>query len=120
MRLEVLEFEGPTRWRWRLTDAGGAFVADHKVDLDRGEWQFEAFTDLHTYLRWNAAPDRRLAHEAELVVQVGDWIGERVLGPVGVALASARRPVRLEVPAGAGVLGYLPCGCCSTARPGSG
>lgn len=59
MRLEVLDYAGPTSWRWRLTEAGGGFVADHVVQLDSGDWQFEAFTDLHGYLRWNAAPDRR-------------------------------------------------------------
>ena len=42
------------------------------------------------------------------MVQVGDWIGQQVLGQVGVALAGARSPVRLEVPAGAAVLGYRP------------
>ena len=35
------------------------------------------------YLRWHVAPDRRLAHEAEIVAGVGAWIGEQVLGPVG-------------------------------------
>jgi hypothetical protein len=45
LRLEVMDWAGPTRWRWRLTEAdGGAFVADHPVELDAGEWQFEAFT----------------------------------------------------------------------------
>jgi hypothetical protein len=84
LRLEVLDWAGPTRWRWRLTEAdGGAFVADHQVELDAGEWQFEAFTDLHRYLKWNAVPDRRLASEAELAAQVGEWIGNRVLGRVG-------------------------------------
>ena len=52
MRLEVLDFGGPTRWRWRLTEAdGGAFLADHIVELDPGDWQYEAFTDLDGYLR---------------------------------------------------------------------
>ncbi|WP_158841982.1 CHAT domain-containing protein [Saccharothrix deserti] len=107
LRLEVLDYAGPTTWRWRLTDAG-AFVTDHPVELDPAEWQFEAFTDLHRYLRWHAAPDRRLAHEAELVSQVGDWITARVLGPVAPALAAARRPVRVEVPAPASALAYRP------------
>lgn len=108
-RLEVLDFAGVTGWRFRLTDAAGGFVADHSVELDSTEWQFEAFWDLHTYLRWNASPDRRSAHEAELVSGVGEWVGTRVLGPIGAALAGVRGPVRLEVPAGsAAVLGYVP------------
>jgi hypothetical protein len=108
LRLEVLEFAGPSRWRWRLTDVAGNFLADHPVELDTSAWQFEAFQDLHRYLRWNAAPDRRLAHETEIVQQVGDWIGGQVLGPVATALAAKRRPVRLEVPDEAAVLGYRP------------
>lgn len=78
------------------------------MELDAGEWQFEAFVDLHQYLRWNAAPDRRLKHEAELVAEVGQWIGQRVLGAVGVALARERRPVRLEIPTEARMLAYRP------------
>ncbi|MEU8606727.1 CHAT domain-containing protein [Actinoplanes sp. NPDC048791] len=109
MRLEVLDFAGPTRWRWRLTDAdGGRFLADHVVELDAREWQYEAFTALDEYLLWHAAPDRRLAGEAQLTAQVGAWIGEQVLGPVGPALVKARQPVRLEVPAAAEVLAYRP------------
>jgi len=109
LRLEVLDFAGPTRWRWRLTDAdGGRFLADHVVELDSREWQYEAFTALDEYLLWHAAPDRRLASEAQVTAQVGAWIGAQVLGPVGPALAKARQPVRLEVPAGAEVLAYRP------------
>jgi hypothetical protein len=92
-----------------LTEAdGGAFVADHAVELDQNAWQFEAFTELHQYLRWNAAPDRRLEHEAELITGVGEWITEHVLGPVASALARARQPVRLDVPVEAGELAYRP------------
>ena len=109
VRLEVLGYTGPMSWRWRLTDPNGAFLADHQVELDAGAWEFEAFTDLHAYLRWNAAPDRRLEHEAELVTQVGDWITAHALGPAVVEkLAQARGAVRLEVPAAAAWLGYRP------------
>ncbi|MDQ2707394.1 MAG: CHAT domain-containing protein [Actinomycetota bacterium] len=108
LRLEVLDYAGPTRWRWRLTDAGGAFVADHQVDLDAAGWEFEAFLDLHRYLRWSTSPDRRLAREAELLAQVGDWVGQRVLGAVATALDARREPVRLRLPPEAAVLGYLP------------
>jgi tetratricopeptide (TPR) repeat protein len=108
LRLEVLDFDGPSQWRWRLTDTAGGFLADHQVELDATAWQFEAFQDMHRFLQWNAAPDRRLAHEAELMEQVGDWIGGQVLGPVAAVLARERRLVRLEVPAKAAVLGYRP------------
>jgi hypothetical protein len=110
LRLEVLDFEGPAAWRWRLTDDdGGRFLADAQVRLDSGAWQFEAFGDLDDYLRWNAAPDRRTESEKELVAGVGAWIGECVFGDVGRAMVK-RAPVtvRVEVPAEAEVLAYRP------------
>jgi hypothetical protein len=114
LRLEAREYADPARWRWVLTDPGGSFLADHEVRLDRGCWQFEAFTSLVGYLRWHVSPDRRIAHEAEIVAQVGAWIGEQVLGPVGTAMAAARpATVRVVVPTdppGAAQLMYLPLG----------
>lgn len=88
LELEVLEYQGPARWRWRLTEPGGRFLADHEVRLDPGAAEYEAFTDLQGYLRWHAAPDRRSASAAEIVDRVGRWIGEAVLGPVGPALVA--------------------------------
>ena len=100
LRLEARDFAGPGRWRWMLTGPGGEFVADHEVRLDTGCWQFEAFTGLAGYLRWRVSPDRRIAHEAEIVADVGAWIGEQVLGAVGAAMAAARpATVRVVVPA---------------------
>jgi hypothetical protein len=87
LRLEARDFAGPGRWRWVLTGPGGTFLADHEVRLDTGYWQFEAFTGLVRYLRWRVSPDRRIGHEAEIVADVGAWIGEQVLGPVGPAMA---------------------------------
>jgi hypothetical protein len=51
------------------------------------------------YLRWRVSPDRRIAHEAEIVAGVGAWIGDQVLGAVGAAMAAARpATVRVVVP----------------------
>ncbi len=108
LRLEVVDYAGPTRWRWRLTGAQGELLAEHDVDLDEQEWQTIAFTDLHGYLRANADPDRRLTHEAELVVGVGAWLSERVLGQVALELARAGGPVLLDVPQEAAELAYRP------------
>ena len=33
LRLEVVDFTDADHWRWRLTDANGAFLADHEVAL---------------------------------------------------------------------------------------
>jgi tetratricopeptide (TPR) repeat protein len=94
--LEVRDFEGPLRWRWVLTEPDGRFVADHEVRLDPDCWQYEAFGGLHEYLQWRVAPDRRVEHEAEIVGQVGEWVGTEVLGCVGPALV-AKRPVAVRV-----------------------
>jgi hypothetical protein len=100
LRLEVCEFESLARWRWRLTRPGGSFLADHEVRLDEQCWQFEAFTDLHGYTGWHAAPDRRVEDEARIVAEVGQWIGSQVLGQVGGAMVKARpATVRVVVPA---------------------
>ena len=100
-RLEVRQFQDLSRWRWALTGPGGVLVAEHEVRLDAGCWQFEAFGDLRGYLRWHAAPDRRIEDETRIVTWVGEWIGAEVLGPVAGALAKARPgTVRVSVPPG--------------------
>ena len=109
LRLEVLEFGDLTRWRWRLTGAGGKFLADHEVRLDEGCWQYEAFADLLGYLRWHAAPDRWDEDEARIVGEVGAWIGTEVLGPVAAALVKQRpAAVRVVVPEAAKALLFRP------------
>lgn len=109
-RLQVLDWAGAGRWRWRLLDDAGVYVADYQVEVaDATAWQLNAFTNLHHYLEWAASPDRRWTHQAELVEQVGDWVGGHLLGPrIGAELARRRGPVQMVVPADAEVLGYLP------------
>ncbi|MFF7123262.1 CHAT domain-containing protein [Streptomyces sp. NPDC008240] len=114
LRLEVKDWAGPSRWRWLLSGPGGEFLADHEVDLEapggRDAPGWEGFTDLEWFLRWRAAIDRRLEHEAELLTEVGEWITEWALGR-GVAQELARRPgpVHLVVPPGPGqMLAYRP------------
>lgn len=109
LELQALDYEGPARWRWRLTGPGGQFLADHQVSLDTTATEYEAFIDLHGYLRRYAAPDRRAASEAKIVGRVGRWIGEAVLGPVGPAIvAEAPVTVRVTLPAEAEALAYRP------------
>ncbi len=112
LRLEVANFDGSggdLAWRWVLTEPGGAFVADHDVRLVAGEPGYEAFTDVDGYLRWRADPEDRVASEAALVADAGRWIGARVFGAVGQALA-ARAPVvvRVVVPGPARVVAFRP------------
>lgn len=82
LRLEVAEFTDANHWHWRLTDAAGAFLADHTVALDPTDPKYQALFDLPGYLRHYAAPDKRDEDERRLLHEVGAWIGETLLGPV--------------------------------------
>src|SRR5580698_10355044 len=101
LRLEVRQFESLERWRWQLArEDSGEALADHEVDLTGAGWELGAFENLHEYLRWNAVPDRRIASEAQILAQVGDWAGRAVLGEeIGAALAAAApASVRVVLP----------------------
>jgi tetratricopeptide (TPR) repeat protein len=92
-----------------LDDASRALVAEHEVRLDAKSWQQEAFADLGAYLRWHMAPDRAAEDEAQVLDEVGAWIGSQVLGPISDALVE-RRPatVRVVVPPAAEALLFRP------------
>jgi len=109
--LRAVEVAGLHRWRWLLVDErSGASLADHRVELDPGAAETEAFEDLYRYLRWRAEPDRRVASEAELLGRVGAWLGSDVLGErIGRAIvAAAPVTVRVQVPDGAQFLVFRP------------
>ena len=55
--LEVRDYTDPAHWRWELSEDGTP-LAEHTVELDVREWQFEAFRDLPGWISWHAAPDR--------------------------------------------------------------
>jgi hypothetical protein len=113
--LRVVEVrDGGLGWRWLLTDEdSGTPLADHTVALDPTRPSAEAFGDLHRYLRWRADPadpGRRAEHEAALLAEIGEWVGEQVLGrSIGRAIVSAAEPtVRVEVPPEAEFLLFRP------------
>jgi tetratricopeptide (TPR) repeat protein len=109
LRLEVVEYTGPTRWDWVLSGPDGRLLARHEARLDPHDPQYDAFTDLTAQLRWAAIPGRRTQDEAELVDEVGGWIGDQVLGPVGAAMVAAGpATVRVVLPAGARWLAFCP------------
>lgn len=90
--LQASDIRSPQQWTWKLLDDGQMFVADHPVSLDRDDWQYEAFLDLHGYLRRNAAPDNRRESERKIIEEVGRWIGEQVIGPdIGNKLIAAAK-----------------------------
>ncbi len=81
--LEADDVRDACHWYWRLKDPNGATLADHEVELDPADWQYQAFLDLYGYLVHHVAPDRWEQEETRLVPQVGEWIGDQVLGPRG-------------------------------------
>jgi tetratricopeptide (TPR) repeat protein len=88
----------------------GTPLADHTVALDPASRRVKAFEDLPRYLRWRADPGRRTESETALLAQVGEWIGQRVLGEaVGRQIvAAAPVTVRVEVPDSAEFLLFRP------------
>jgi hypothetical protein len=109
LRMTLVEYEGQGRWRWILADKDGEVIADHEVRLDTGCWQYEAFTDMRGYLQWHVAPDRRVQQETQIVREVGEWIGEYVLGPIAQAmLARAPATVVVTLPQVATSIAYAP------------
>jgi hypothetical protein len=112
LRLEVRDYTGPARWRWVLTDASRAFIADHEVRVDEHSSQYEAFTDLEYYISSYAAVDRYAEDEARIVAKVGQWLGSEVFGQIAELLVRAARrapvTVRVVVPEDARALLFRP------------
>lgn len=110
LTLRVTDFQSPNRWRWELTGTAGEFLGDHDLCLDPGSQEYDAFIDLYRHLRRVASPDRRLAHEAELLSGLGEWIGEAIFGPhIGSALLHyAPCAVHVVIPPVARVLATYP------------
>jgi CHAT domain len=112
LRLEISEFTDANHWCWRLTDADGAFLADHAVKLDPADRKYQALFDLPAYLRHYSAPDKRDADERRLLQEVGAWIGNTVLGrKIGEKILAHSFPpivVRVVVPQSAEQLLVMP------------
>lgn len=108
--LTAADVVGRDRWRWLLSDENGKPLADHPVVLDRTSTEASAFTDFYRFLRWNAAPDRRVDDEAAWVDRVGAWAGRELLGELLGQRLVKRAPVtvRMVLPAGAEYLALWP------------
>ncbi|MEU3986397.1 hypothetical protein AB0F77_41145 [Streptomyces sp. NPDC026672] len=95
-------------WRWVL-EAEGVPTEEADVSLRHADWQVDALRDLRTYLRWRTDPRRRLAHESELLDELGRWMTRHALKDIA-ALLAADGPcvVRMTVPAEARFVAELP------------
>jgi hypothetical protein len=100
LKLSIADYRDARHWYCRLLDANGNQLADHEVDLNPKDPEYEGFVDLRSYLRNRASPDRREQDEAQLIDQVGAWIGRSVFGRIAERILAAGTPtvVRVEIP----------------------
>lgn len=112
LHLEVAAYREETHWLWRLRDEHGVLLADHEVILDSQASEYAGFVNLYRFVRWYADPASGPEGELALLDQLGHWIGDRVWGAVGEAIAAqARRSpvvVKVSVPNEAQALMYRP------------
>jgi hypothetical protein len=76
LRLTLTDYQGPTSWRWVLSEGSGKYVKDHVVQLDPKSREYGGFLDLSSYVDYHSTiqkPERQLA-------ELGKWIGEQVFG----------------------------------------
>ncbi len=87
MTLRACEIKSAQHWNWRLLNELGNLIADHEVRLDASTWEWRGFVNLAAFLR--QAPEHTREQESRLLEQIGDFLGEKVLGKVARALAAA-------------------------------
>src|SRR6266496_1899061 len=97
LRLYVDEFMDGDHWRWRLADANGNFLTDYAVSLDPTDARHSALLDLPPYLKRHADPNKWPEDEARLLGEIGESIGEKVLGPIGPAIVRGRAAATVRV-----------------------
>jgi tetratricopeptide (TPR) repeat protein len=78
--LEAVDYVSDREWRWVLKDSKGAMLADHSVKLAVSDVKLTALIDLRAYIRRYASPDKELDDERFLIGEIGEWLGEAVLG----------------------------------------
>ncbi|GAA0401677.1 hypothetical protein GCM10009530_61960 [Microbispora corallina] len=113
LRLEVRDFlrtDSGMEWHWTLRDADGRALGERRAALPGDDWRYDAFTDLHGYLRRYAGPyDDRQAGAEEIIAQVAAWVDEHAYGPLTGALARlAPCEVDIRLPGQAHALAFLP------------
>lgn len=94
-RLSIADWTGPSSWTWRLTGEAGAPIVQQRVAVNPDDPMLALVRDLYRNL-WRMDD----TSGQPLLTRVGDFVGDRLLGEVGRALA-AQTPVtvRVELPA---------------------
>ncbi|MCP4702396.1 MAG: CHAT domain-containing protein [Gammaproteobacteria bacterium] len=113
MHLHLTDRQSDTRWRWRLDDARGNFLADREVDLGKDDIHYKGLADLQGYLDFYGGREEDIRPHAELLDELGAWLGERLFdGVLGEALLDCLdalgTPVTMVLPPEAQSLIYAP------------
>lgn len=87
--LDVIRFESRDRFDLQLSGERGLVLAEHSVELRDDDPLREAWLDFERASRDRARP-------SDFASRAGDWIGERILGPVGERLLE-RTPAVVRV-----------------------
>src|SRR5689334_15945940 len=108
--LEVAHYKDAHHWYWRLKDVKGNLLADHEVALDGNAPEYAAFLNLPRYLELHADPYHRAESEAQIVANLGEWMGTNFYGPIAGSILAAGTPaiVHVSVPEAATGLLYVP------------
>ena len=97
------EFIDDDHWLWRLTDAQGVRLAEHRAALGASSGERFAFYNLHQL------KDLPTEQQTPLVNEIGQWVGAYVLGDVARALrAAAPATVIVVTPSRAALLRSAP------------
>lgn len=102
MHLHLREYHFPSQWRWQLDDAAGNFLADHEVRLDERAAEYRGFTDLPGYLTYYGGADEEIRPHADLLEELGAWLGVQVFGGLRAKLLDQQTfpatPVHVHLP----------------------
>ncbi|MEU0528988.1 CHAT domain-containing protein [Amycolatopsis tolypomycina] len=109
LHLRIHDLVGEHAWNWQLLDESGDVLAEQAVELTALELQKSRALDLYRGL-WLIDTDPRWRPDSErrMLAGVGDFLTERILGPIAPALLE-RAPVtvRIAVPdQAAHILGF--------------
>ncbi len=73
MQLRITDYHGVSRWRWKLEDDAGNFLADHEVNPDTDAQEYQGYDDPPEYLRtYRAADGGGRTGDEELLRRPGD------------------------------------------------
>jgi hypothetical protein len=102
MHLHLREYRSPSQWRWQLDNAAGNFLADHEVQIDQKSAEYRSLSDLPGYLAHYGGADGEIRPHAELLEELGAWLGEQVFGGLRAVLLANRdypaTPIHVHLP----------------------